>query len=178
MKCPHCVTENLLDSVSVAAVPVNTCKTCGGIWFDHDELRQAKDTEVAYAKWYDFDLWENPDSFHDSPSDRLCPKDEQKLFTLAYADSEVQIDACKKCHGIWLDQSEFNKILQYVKTSADTEVLQNYFVNLAEEMKEIFTGPETFRSEVSDVLMLVDMFKYKFSVQHPKLLKVLTNVPL
>ncbi|GAI41869.1 unnamed protein product, partial [marine sediment metagenome] len=31
-----------------------------------------------------------------------------------------------------------------------TEILENYFKNLIQEGVEVFTGPETFRSEVSD----------------------------
>jgi Zn-finger nucleic acid-binding protein len=178
MKCPNCVTEELQDPTEVSLVDVNVCNTCGGIWFDKDELLKAKDEEAKYAKWFDFDIWEDPTKFKPSESQRKCPKDGSDLFTLAYDESDVQIDVCKQCQGIWLDKNEFEKIIEYVKGQADHHVLNDYFSSLAEETKEIFTGPKDFRSEVSDVLMLIDMFKYKFAVQHPKLLLVLQNLPL
>lgn len=181
MKCPSCVTTELHAPTTISSVEVNICERCGGIWFDDDELRKAKDKEVTYAKWFDFDLWEDSTKFSgllDSLNVRMCPKDNEKLFTLSYSGSDVQIDVCKKCHGIWLDKNEFQKIVDFVKRTANEEVLYGYFKNLASEAKEVFTGPESFSSEFDDVLMLVDMFKYKFATQHPKITQVLVNLPI
>ena len=174
MKCPHCVDEVLLESVNIGSVDVNTCASCGGVWFDHDELRKVKDESLPSATWFDFDLWKSLDLFKTEEGTRVCPRDGSYLHTLTYGGSDIEIDACRECHGIWLDKGELAKIVDYVKQQSEYEVLSNYFSNVIREGKEVATGPEGFRSELADLMMLTHLFKYKFLVQHPTLAHIFT----
>ncbi|PIY88797.1 MAG: hypothetical protein COY73_02740, partial [Candidatus Nealsonbacteria bacterium CG_4_10_14_0_8_um_filter_37_14] len=73
---------------------------------------------------------------------------------------------------------EFKKIIDYVKNKAEYEMLYNYAKNLAQETKEIFVGPESIKSEVADLLMLIKLLKYKLMVQRPELVKLISKLPL
>ena len=65
-----------------------------------------------------------------------------------------------------------------MKNKAEYEALYNYVKNLARETKEIFVGPESIKSEVTDLLILIKLFKYKLTVQHPELVKLISLLPL
>jgi len=177
MKCPVSKIDDL-QSIHIGNVSIDSCPECKGFWFDNDELRKAKDIKVGDANWFDIDLWKDESKFSGAKSGKNCPKCENVLYKINYANSNVEIDVCKSCKGIWLDRGEFEKILKYVKDKSTGEILNNYKKNLIEESKEIFTGPENFKSEVADLLMLVDFFKYKFMTLHKKLGTVLINLPI
>ncbi len=176
MKCPVSKIDDL-QPIHIGNVGIDSCPACKGFWFDNDELRKAKDIKVSGANWFDVDLWKDESKFSGVKSEKICPKCAKALYKINYSDSDIEIDACKNCKGIWLDRGEFEKILKYVKDKSYGEILNNYKKNLVQESKEIFTGPENFKSEVADVLMLVDFFKYKFMTQHEKLGTVLINLP-
>jgi Zn-finger nucleic acid-binding protein len=177
MKCPNC-KNNLSEKITIGAVTIDKCSSCGGTWFEGDELRKVKDEKAADAKWFDFDLWKDQSSFKAGEVDRICPLDNTKLFKLNYDSSSIEIDACKECNGIWLDKGEFEKIIEYVKNEGDLEILRNYTKNLIEEGKEVFSGPESFKSEIGDLLLLAKMFQYKFMAQNPILTKIImTRIP-
>ncbi len=189
MKCPKCKKE-LSEKIKIGDVKIDRCAKCGGFWFKKDELRLAKDKEAPEAKWIDveikdknlnwfqFDLWKDKIKFKAKKGIRYCPVDEISLYQINYGDTSIEIDVCGICSGIWLDKDEFKKIIDYVKNKAEYEVLYNYAKNLAQETKEIFVGPESIKSEVTDLLILIKLFKYKLAVQHPELVKLISSLPL
>ena len=177
MKCPTSKIDDL-QSIHIGNVIVDSCPECKGFWFDNDELRKVKDIKINDANWFDIDLWKDESKFSGVKSSKVCPKCANALYKINYGGSDVEIDVCKNCKGIWLDRGEFEKILKYVKGESAGEILNNYKNNLIKEGKEIFTGPENVKSEVADLLMLIDFFKYKFMTQNEKLGNLLINLPI
>ena len=57
----------------------------------------------------------------------------------------------------------------YLRKKADYEILHRYTKDLVLELWEVFSGPEKFRGELEDFLMLLKLLNYKFVVQHPLL---------
>src|SRR3990167_330823 len=113
MKCPNNHTS--FQEMKIGNVKVDRCSECNGIWFNKDELRQAKDSQDEYAKWFDFDLWDNEKNFKPTQSLRLCPIDQIPMFKIKYEGSTVEINVCKKCFGVWLDKDELKNIVEFVK---------------------------------------------------------------
>ena len=189
MKCPKCKKE-LSEEIKIGDVKVDRCPKCGGLWFEKDELRLAKDKEVPEARWIDIEikdksinwfqlkLWKDKLKFKAKKEIEYCPIDEIPLYKINYGDTPIEIDVCGVCYGIWLDKGEFKKIIDYVKNKAEYEMLYNYAKNLARETKEIFVGPESIKSEAADLLMLIKLLKYKLMVQHPELVKLISKLPL
>ncbi|MHA1658684.1 MAG: TFIIB-type zinc ribbon-containing protein [Promethearchaeota archaeon] len=175
MVCPNCGTK--LEKAIFHNVEIDYCPNCLGIWFDQDELRLAKDSEDEDLKWLDIDLWEDETKFKLSPVTKLCPRCRLPLYEVEYADSGIKVDVCNICHGIWLDRGEFKKIINYLEEKGKKEMLTDYTHSLAKEFWEIFTGPERFRSELTDFLILLKLFVYKFEAKHPKISKIILNLP-
>lgn len=165
-----------LEKVLFHNVEVDYCPDCLGVWFEQDELRWAKDEKDKQLNWLDVDLWRDKGKFEISRSRRVCPSCRMPLYEVDYDDSKIKVDLCNLCKGIWLDRGEFKQIMIYLKSKADYEVLYNYNKNLRQELWEVFKGPEKFREELLDFLMLLKLFNYKFVVQHPFLTSLIENM--
>ena len=177
MNCPSCKEIKLINS-HIGKVTIDSCSKCHGLWFDSDELRKSKDERLKDYNWFDFDLWTNKEQLRVESNNRICPKSEKEMYVVKYANSEIKIDACRVCGGIWLDQKEFEAVLKYINENASEEVLSNYKKAIMGELKEVFNGPESVKSEISDFLTLLDLFKYKFMVEHPSATNKLVNLPI
>lgn len=183
MDCPRC--KKLLEKAIFYNTEVDYCPQCLGIWFEEDELRQAKDEKDRNLNWLDIDLWKDTKKFKISYGTRLCPSCRLPLYEVYYgstgslrdSNSLIIVDVCNLCQGIWLDQGEFKKIIEYLKKRANWEVLNNYSQRLFEEFWEIFIGPETFREEVLDFLIILKVLNYKFAIQYPKITKTISQLP-
>jgi Zn-finger nucleic acid-binding protein len=142
-------------------------------------------------------LWQDESKFKIACCQKFCPECRVPLYEVKYGDSGiypvksrktgisskaklfngVKIDVCNLCQGIWLDRGEFKKIIGFLKKRADYEILNNYTKNLVKEFWEVFTGPETFKEEVSDFLTILKLLNYKFATQHPYLSQIISNLP-
>ncbi len=175
MVCPNCKIE--LEKAILHNVEIDYCPKCLGIFFEEDELKWAKDAKDKDLNWLDIDLWKDETKFKISPENKLCSRCRLPLYEISYGESKIKVDVCNLCYGIWLDRGEFKRIIEYLKEKADYEVLQKYTKNLSQEFWEIFTGPETFREEISDFLTILKLFNYKFVTQHPIITKIISNLP-
>lgn len=183
MQCPN--DNEQLERVLFHLVEVDYCPRCLGIWFDKDELRRAKDARDKQLNWVDVDLWRDKAKFQVSRGDKHCPVCRAGLQEVKYdgslgrshtGEAKTKVDFCKMCGGIWLDRGEFKQIINYLKSKSDYEILHHYTKNLILELWEVFSGPEVFREELSDFLMLLKLFNYKFVTQHPFLNSLIENL--
>ena len=156
---------------------VDYCPKCLGLWFEQDELRQAKDEKDRDLNWLDIDLWKDKAKLKIGRSPRLCPKDEVPLYKVQYGDSGIEVDVCNLCRGIWLDRGEFKKIIDYLREQGKEEMLKNYLSNLIKEGVEIFTGPEGFKEEAADFLTVIKLLDYKFASQHQAISQIILSLP-
>ena len=83
-----------------AAVSVDHCGRCGGIWFQKGELERA-----------------SPDAARDlraprgaTKADLLCPECLVLLRKFVYPQTYVEVDFCPRCRGLWLDHNEFQEV--------------------------------------------------------------------
>lgn len=173
--CPHC-KKSLKKSI-LHNTEINYCSSCLGLWFEKDELRQAKDAKDEQLNWLDIDLWKDKTKFRVSPGQTLCPSCRLPLYKTQYGDSDIKVDVCNMCQGIWLDRGEFKKITDYLKKRSDYEIFDNYSKNLLKEAMEVLTGPETLKEEASDFLTVLKLLNYKILAQHPILAKLISQLP-
>ncbi len=175
LKCPKC--KKSLLSRFFHNIEVDYCPTCLGLWFEEDELRLVKDEKDRELRWLDIDLWEEETEFRISSGIRICPSCRIPLYEVRYAGSNVIVDICNLCKGIWLDRGEFKAIIEWLRAKAGDEIVNNYTKNLLREFGEIFTGPETTREEILDFLMVLKLLNYKIVVKYPKLSKFFSELP-
>ncbi len=175
MLCPICKIE--LSEAILHKAGIDYCSKCLGLWFEKDELRQAKDEKDKALNWLDVDLWKDTGKFKISPGQKLCPWCRLPLYETSYGDSDIKVDLCNVCQGIWLDRGEFKKIIQYLKEKGSYEVLHHYVKSLSQEFREIFIGPETLKEEIDDFLTILKLLNYKFTAQHPNIAKTISQLP-
>lgn len=176
MKCPiHKDTH--LEQAIFYDTEVDYCPVGLGVWFDEGEFRIAKDSKDKNLDWMDIDLWEDKTKFKISKEDKECPKCGVPMYEVKYGDSNVKVDICNLCNGVWLDRGEFKKIIDYLRKKLSEEVLHNYTNNLVEEAAEVFTGPESLEDEISDVITVVGLFKHRLSVKYPLISDIISDLP-
>jgi Zn-finger nucleic acid-binding protein len=171
MQCPIDQTEMIHRELDGAQI--EECSQCKGIWFDKDEFREAKDSAEPDLVWMDFDIWKHEDQFNLDLRGLHCPKDGQTLVTFQYGETQVEIDLCTQCQGIWLDRGEFEKIIAALDVDADTKSASEYMASSLSEAKELITGEEKFSSEWRDLSNVFRLFQYRAMTEHNGLSKAL-----
>lgn len=174
MQCPKDHGE--LKKVSQKGVDVYECEECRGRWFSEEDLRVAKDNADPDLVWLDFNLFaEAEGKYHTSESNRKCPLCGLHMHAKKYADSQVTIDVCSDGHGVWLDEEEFQKILKHLQHVAVSQSSSEYAKDLAEELKEIVTGPESKASELRDLIAVSRLYEMRLAAEQPWLQSFLTT---
>ena len=101
MRCPNCHTQTLAElQIGDFKVNVDRCNTCGGIWFDRQELESIMDVAAKSLTV--------PTGAE--KTDRACPRDEAELYAFKYPQTDVTVDMCETCEGLWLDGGELTAI--------------------------------------------------------------------
>ena len=172
MKCPKCGVPT--EEVEVKSIRLDHCPRCQGTWYDRDELRLLREKESHRDyRWVDMDLWKDPDRLRVAEkSAARCPNDGAPLAILGYGGSNVEIEVCPVCYGIWLDRGEYDKIIKYLEETVDAESIPELLVDVKEEFKDLFTGEESMKTELSGLGKVLYLLQLRFAVEHPGLVKV------
>lgn len=171
--CPSCGKP--LKSVKMGSVEVDECASCKGIWFEQNELRQAKDEADPDLNWMDFGLWQHAKEFASKPSSLSCPSCSIPLVSLKYGDSAVCVEICPSCKGTWLEKGEFKKILDSMEKELVSKSLSEYVHDAVKEGGELLTGHESFISEWKDFTTVLRLMEYRLFVENPTLLNTVTS---
>lgn len=175
--CPSC--GNNLKQKTYKGVRIDECEKCHGMWFDKDELRRAKDATDDDLAWLDFELFEQKDGkFSSIKSEKKCPSCSSYLQSLQYMDSKVTIDLCPSCDGVWLDQNELKKIIQYLENVVVSKTSSEYAGDMAKQFQEILTGPESAASELKDFLAVVRLFDQRLLAENHWISTVIVSWPI
>ena len=113
--CPACQEVVMMKfHDQTTSLEIDSCPECYGLWFDREELKLIFQSptlsrqileEGASAR-----LLSPENDVGRETDERDCPVcDEQPLFASKLGNT--QIDYCMKCHGIWLDRSELEELV-------------------------------------------------------------------
>ena len=174
MDCPRCAA--ILRAGEIETVQINECAQCKGIWFEQDELRQAKDADDPDLNWMDFEIWKDEDRFHISLGTLRCPRCDFPMAAIKYGATGIEIDCCTQCDGIWLDGSEFEGIINALNAELAAKSVSDYARASLSEAQEIVAGPEGLVSEWRDLMTVIRMFQYRALVGRPRLHALLAAV--
>ncbi len=119
MNCPACRVP-MKEYLYKERIPVDVCKKCRGVWFDQGEMNPFLSMWTATHP----DLPDAPISLNRDITDptcldeagRPCPRDHgaMKKYNFAY-DSNVILDRCPTCEGVWVDKPEIRRLAVYMK---------------------------------------------------------------
>lgn len=111
-RCPLCDSE--MREVSVRASPgtlivLDQCGKCGGIWCDKWELFPIDPEEATRLDPVDEGLLQTPVQLEKSPL--YCPRcrDRLQVFQDPLLPSEIRLERCRRCEGIWLKRGQFSR---------------------------------------------------------------------
>ena len=176
LACPNNKKDNL-KQFTIHKSKVHMCQKCRGLWFDRDELSKAVAQDDKFLEWLDIDLWKNKEGFKVVTSQKLCPVCHKNLYQVDYNKSDIKVDICNSCHGVWLDRGEFKKIINYLEQKVDSESLGGYFKDSIRQAEEIFTGPKELSAEVKDFFIVNKLLEYKFLSKHPIFTSLISTLP-
>lgn len=177
MKCPNDQAE--LEGVEVGGVRIDRCPRCQGMWFDSNELRiLRKREEGADYRWLNVDLWRDIGKFRARQQrNGACPKDGTPMTTVRYGDSQISVEICSECRGIWLDKGEYEQIISYLEEELDTSSSADYLKDLREEFVLALEGKESPLGALEDVGKILYLLELRFTVEHPTLASLMVGFP-
>jgi len=115
MKCPKDENE-LIKELYEDCVEVDKCPKCQGIWLDEGELEIIEET---IKNDYSDELKKQPDYINEAfnmarslaEEEYTCPICNNALNKREYGYcSQIIIDVCPSCRGMWLDDKEIQKL--------------------------------------------------------------------
>lgn len=176
MKCP--TGDGDLRRVQLGPAYIDVCDVCKGSWYDVGELRVLKDLEAGgdYS-WIDVDIWRHLDQFQ-TPQQRglPCPVDGDMLTSVRYGESGVTVDACKECHGVWLDKNEYDQIVKHLEARVNTESLGEYVKDLREEFVKVFMGAESPVEGLKHLDRVIYLMQLRMGAEHPGIAAILRQI--
>ncbi len=178
MNCPRCKTP--LKTKILECVEVDECQNCKGIWFDKGELRQTKDNFDSDLNWMDFEI--GPQTEFKAQEDPIsCPHCGKKMVLVNYDKTDVEIDYCQYCNGVWLDQGEFGKIIFALEQQLTTMSTGDYFKAALKEAGDLLRSKEGFLSDWRDLTNVLRLMTYRGFVENPRVkrgVEVIQNTPI
>jgi Zn-finger nucleic acid-binding protein len=109
--CPKCKNVKL-EEEKISGILIHKCKTCCGIWLNKGELNA-----LVHPTEGDLEYCSREHIAEDRISEYLCPSCKnikmKKVNFITYSD--IMIDYCEKCHGLWLDRGELDAIIAEVE---------------------------------------------------------------
>lgn len=137
MKCPLDGTKLVSDTYG-EGIEIDQCSECKGIWLDHKELETLQETfDIKNAS----DLADLPSligqayamALANSKAELNCPKCNVLMERREHGYcSQIMIDVCSSCRGIWLDRDELRGLeIFFEKVKHDTkQVRSDFFAKL------------------------------------------------
>lgn len=141
MKCPVC--SNKLRRAKSTNVVVDVCTKCSGIWFDSGELQVFLKELVDKGKVTanKTKLFQPKDIVTEDQSKkniRLCPQCSIVMKTFNYAyDSNVFVDKCPECEGIWTDKGEAKQLASYLKEDPREVMIAQDMIQRKKSVEEL-----------------------------------------
>lgn len=118
--CPVCQIA-LIPQVHLG-ITIDVCPTCAGIWFDADELTRLRSLDPQILPRIDHQYQPVVERC-DPPGERLCPVCAEPLYRYKYLyTSSIELDACEKCGGTWVDNGELIKMEQVLRDAKAMEI--------------------------------------------------------
>lgn len=124
MRCPGC--SGSLRREKVQYVEFDICPECRGIWVSGEQfhalaVKVAADGQVESSGKLTFQPRKVLRPGEDNPV-RICPKCTLAMREFNYAyDSNIFLDRCEKCKGIWLDPNEIIDIAKHIQYNPDVD---------------------------------------------------------
>lgn len=115
MNCTSCKEPMVV--LELDQVEIDYCLSCAGIWLDAGELEILMgDAEKARGALLSLGKTQK--------GKRRCPICRKRMdIILAGAERKVEIDSCRKHHGLWFDRGELEEIIKILGESGNQKII-------------------------------------------------------
>lgn len=164
MQCPIC--KNMLVRQEYCEVEVNACPQCRGMFVSAEQfnalVKAAGQEPAAEAERFTFKPRDVVRPLDGDVAPRTCPEcgGEMREFNYAY-DSNVFLDRCMQCRGLWLDADEITGVARHIKPDPRIAAAAKGLIHRGPNLKSGFNHqPRAFAPRsFADFLMRI-VFKY------------------
>lgn len=134
MKCPVCGCN--LSPYSYGGQKIDVCPECHGIWFDRGEIAAVAKEMIRTKEVPDQDAKDAFPAASKPPGNdevqKVCPKCRVPTDVVNYSyDSNVFVNKCPTCQGVWVDRGELERVALYIKGNP---AVSRYTQALVEEL--------------------------------------------
>ena len=172
MRCPFCSTK-LVELKSKTAL-VDICPNCRGIWFDSGEfidfVRTLTESEKISPK--------TPQLFKEHAAqtlntikekDKICPRCNQGLKRFNYAyDSNIFLDKCPHCQGIWADGGEVKEVARYLKEDPRITAIAEGLIQRDQTLEDSTELSEALMGRVNPLILFMPKIVIPLSDDTPR----------
>lgn len=176
MICPNC--KNELKKTVFESYTISYCKKCKGMWIDSFTFENIKNYESPFGQIININLWKEAENKTVEKSEKKCPQCLKNMAKIKYGDSNVFLEICKDCKGIWFDRGELEKVIKYIEETIDNETIKKLFEELGEEIKNFLIGEETINEEINHIGAILKLMEYRILAKFPSLEKLITSMPI
>ena len=113
-------SDALLTPVTFEGVILYRDPATGGHWLPHGQLQELAEEQLDHELPPLMEVDET--TMHHSG--RFCPEDGLELVEYIFAASDIRIEQCLSCHGVWLDTGELKKLMAYVHQHPYDEIAE------------------------------------------------------
>ena len=142
MKCPKDQSE-LSKRIYESDIEIDECPQCRGVWLDNGELEKIQETK---ENDYSEELKTIPNYISGAytmanakqEEVRKCPNCDNPMISKEYSYcSQINIDLCPHCQGIWLDKNELKNLeIFFERSRIETkEIRLGFFKSLLKLFK-------------------------------------------
>ena len=175
MNCPNC--EIPLSTRKIGSVTVDECSRCRGIWFDKNELEEAKDEIDPDLRWMDLQIWHRQPRFRLTAQPHDCPKCKNVTMQLiTYEQPDIDVSYCPSCEGSWLSSGDLKKVIDTLNQEAESKSASAYVKQSLSEASDILTHPQNMVSEWGELMAVLRLLTYRIFVENPKLKSILLGI--
>ena len=122
---PNRIREEKFESL----VEIDECPKCSGIWLDQGELEKIQDIQ---ENDYSEDLKKVPNEMiaayekarQQNAADITCPNCKVEMFKKEGYGTQIVIDKCPKCFGVWLNKGELKALEVFFDRNLEESILQ------------------------------------------------------
>ena len=172
MQCPVCSNE--LTEIKSNTTLVDICSNCKGIWFDFGEiadfirmLTESDEVSPQLPQLFKPHIVQDANSVNEKG--KLCPRCKDKLRRFNYAyDSNVFLDKCPQCQGIWADGGEVKEIARYLKEDPRITTIAKGLIQRDKTLEDLAELGKILTKPVSPFMLLMPKIIIPLSDDTPR----------
>ena len=138
MICPEC--KKAMIVVEQHRIEIDYCPRCRGVWFDAGELELLLTSEKLEGSGFGMSHVLGLPEVTVARHRRKCPICRRDMKEVAIGQPAINIDACRRCDGLWFDGGEMPALLKRMAGQKPAETGSEQ--RLISFLGEVFRAPE------------------------------------